>query len=72
MNDFLTALVKVSFVALAIIGALVLALGMVLLFYPDTLFQILWWGSAGTLVIGGVILSAGALYGYAMARKAAS
>lgn len=71
MNEFLTALVKVSFLMLAVLGVLTLALGVVLYLYPGVLFQILRWGSVGALVIGGLILAAGALYGYMMVKKSA-
>lgn len=72
MNEFLTSLVKVSFLVLAFIGVLALILGVVLFIYPNVLFQLLRWGSVGALVVGGLILATSALYGYIMANKNAS
>lgn len=69
MNDFLTSLIKFSFLMLAFVGVLALILGIVLFLYPDVLFRILRWGSVGALVIGGFVLTVGAIYGYVTANK---
>lgn len=69
MNDFLTVLVKVSFLALVFIGLLSVALGVVIYFFPNLLFLILRWGSVVVFGIGGGVLVVGALYGYVTVKR---
>ena len=69
MNKFLMTTLKASFLILALLGVLVLSLGVVLFLYPNVLIQLLRCGSILTLVVGGAVLMVSTLYGYVMVRR---